>query len=100
MKTEYTLSKHRFYELKHFCLQYQEWKELYSDADGWSGKGDTTSRDGIKRAEIVRYVKMIEQCAYETGDDTLPLVTTPGITIPSDKLYFYKKFFWLLSQIR
>lgn len=100
MKTEYTLSKHRFYELKHFCLQYPEWKQIYSDADGWSGKGDTTSRDGIKRADIIRFVELIEFCAESTGFDILPLVTTSGITIPSDKMYDYRRFFWLLSQRR
>lgn len=100
MKTEFNLSKHRFYELKHFCLQYNEWKEIYLNADGWSGKGDTTSRDGIKRADICRYVELIEQCANETGGDVLKLVTVPGITVPSDQLYFYRKFFWILSQKR
>ena len=100
MKTEFTLSKHRFYELKHFCLQYGEWKELYFDADGWSGKGDTTSRDGIKRAEIIKYIKLIEECAELTGVDILALVTTPGISIPAERIYDYKKFFWLLSRRR
>ena len=100
MKTEFDLSKHRFYELKHFCLQYNEWKALYSEADGWSGKGDTTSRDGIKRADICRYVELIEQCANETGGTVLRFVTEPGITVPVEEIYFYKKFFWILSRKR
>lgn len=100
MKTEFDLSKHRFYELKHFCLQYNEWKALYSAADGWSGKGDTTSRDGIKRADICRYVELIEQCANETGGNILRFVTEPGITVPIEEIYFYKKFFWILSRKR
>ena len=25
--------KHRYYELKHFCLQYPDWKKRYLDCD-------------------------------------------------------------------
>lgn len=100
MKTEFTLSKHRFYELKHFCLQYPEWKLIYSEADGWSGKGDTTSRDGIKRADIIKFIDLIESCAESTGFGMLELVTTNGITIPPELLYLYRKFFWELSRRR
>lgn len=100
MKTEYTLSKHRYYELKHFCLQYPDWKLLYSAADGWSGKGDTTSRDGIKRAEIIRFIDLIQACAYDTNRDLLPFVTGESTSMPSELLYFYRKFFWELSRRR
>ena len=82
MKTEYTLSKHRYYELKH-C-----------------GKGDTTSRDGIKRAEIIRFVDLIQTCAYDTNRELLPFVTGERAGMPSELLYFYYKFFWELSRRR
>lgn len=100
MKTEFTLSKHRFYELKHFCLQYPEWKRLYSDLDGWNGKGDTTSRDGIKRGDIKTYLDLIELCAGLVGNDILYFVTESGIKLPSDKVYDYRRFFWELSRRR
>ena len=29
-KNRYWISKHRHYELKHFCLQYSEWKKTYT----------------------------------------------------------------------
>ena len=29
-KKEYWISRHRYYELKHFCLQYGEWKQAYN----------------------------------------------------------------------
>ena len=103
MKIEYTLSKHRFYELKHFCLQYPEWKELYLLSDGWpnaisKNEGDTTSRDGIKRAVYGGYIDLIEQCAYDTDRDIIRYVTQNNIIIPSEKLYYYRKFFWELSR--
>ena len=100
MKTEYTLSKHRYYELKHFCLQYSKWKEIYEDSDGWSGNGDTTSRDGIKRAQMRTYMDLIEECARLTGIDILPYVTVEGISLPIKLRYFYRRFFWELSRRR
>lgn len=100
MKTEYVLSKHRYYELKHFCLQYQKWKDIYKDADGWSGNGDTTSRDGIRRAQMKTYTEMIEECARLTGIDILPYVTVEGNSLPIEFRYFYRRFFWELSRKR
>lgn len=99
MKTEYQLSKHRFYELKHFCLQYPEWKKEYEDADGWTGKGDTTSKDGIKRGDLRAYVELIEECARLTGTNILQFVTT-NESLPVELRYSYRQFFWLLSQRR
>ena len=32
-KNKYYIDKHRYYELKHFCLQYPEWKKSYSAFD-------------------------------------------------------------------
>jgi hypothetical protein len=29
-KNKYYISKHRYYELKHFCLQYHEWEKQYN----------------------------------------------------------------------
>ena len=100
MKSEYTLSKHRFYELKHFCLQYPEWKRLYFLADGWNGNGDTTSRDGIRRGDMKTYMDLIETCAQLTNRDILPFVTGDGSTIPSELRYDYSRFFWELSKRR
>jgi len=99
MKSEYSLSKHRFYELKHFCLQYPEWKALYFDADGWSGEGDTTSRDGIKRAEMASYIHLIEDCCKLVNERLLIFVAT-GVPIPDELQGDYQRFFWELSQIR
>lgn len=100
MTSEFNLSKHRYYELKHFCLQYPEWKKLYFDADGWSGNGDTTSRDGIKRGDLKTYMEMVESCARSTDADILVFVTEEGRSIPAEKRYAYRKFFWELSRKR
>lgn len=100
MKSEYTLSKHRYYELKHFCLQYDEWKKIYVDADGYSGNGDTTSRDGIKRADIARFIELIEACANLVDIDILPYVTKEKLKLPVEMRYSYSRFFYELSKRR
>lgn len=35
-KNPYWIEKHRYYELKHFCLQYPIWRKAYSVLDGYS----------------------------------------------------------------
>lgn len=37
-KNPYWIEKHRYYELKHFCLQYPIWKKAYNSLDGVSKK--------------------------------------------------------------
>ena len=37
VKNKYWISRHRYYELKHFCLQYGEWKQAYNSITLLSG---------------------------------------------------------------
>ena len=34
-KNQYWIEKHRYYELKHFCLQYPIWRRYYAMLDGY-----------------------------------------------------------------
>jgi hypothetical protein len=113
MKSEYVLSKHRFYELKHFCLQYPEWEKLYFTLDGWPEEinkvvGDTTSRDGIKRADLARNMDMVHDICRNVCGDYADKVfkyvifgSKPHLTASEmDFWYYYRKFFWELSRKR
>lgn len=112
MKTEFELSKHRFYELKHFCLQYPEWEALYSQLDGWpkeigSNEGDTTSRDGIRRADLSTKMEMVCMaadccaCYRQQIFEYATLGKKPRLSSDQkDFWYYYQKFFWELSQLR
>lgn len=100
MKTEYALSKHRFYELKHFCLQYPEWIREYKEADGWSKNGDTTSKDGIRRADMAHYISLIEYCMNSVNPALFPYITGIRKSIPEELRFDYKRFFWELSRNR
>ncbi len=39
-KNKYWIERHRYYELKHFCLQYPIWKKAYAALDGFSKRPD------------------------------------------------------------
>ena len=93
-KNKYYISKHRYYELKHLCLQYTMFKKENPEDN---------------RARI------IEQAAKETNNelsDYILLGVTVGYSynilrvrysIPCcQETYYnlYRKFFWLLDQAR
>ena len=110
MKSEFTLSKHRFYELKHFCLQYPDWEMLYKQLDGWpeeisKNEGDTTSRDGIRRADLMSRIQTVKAAADECAEyrrDILEFVTQnhKPEEFSGEFWYYYRKFFWVLDKIR
>lgn len=123
---KYEISKHRFYELYHYCLQYKEWKDalrystdtvkgvIVSDMPHGSGTGDPTSNLAIKRAILSDRCKVIEDTAKE-ADAELWEYLLKGVTdenasytylrqvmnIPCGKNYYYekrRKFYYLLSK--
>lgn len=125
-KDKYNISKHKFLELYHFCMQYQEWKaELqaltdtvkaigYSEGIKGSSTKSATEELALKRAELSRKCKLIEQTAIE-ADAELYQYIIEGVTeefasykylreikkIPCGKNMYYdrrKKFFWILSR--
>ena len=73
-KNPYWIEKHRYYELKHFCLQYPIWRKAYASLDGFNSKpadwamfiatntlGDPTAKVGIARAYYSERTDMIER---------------------------------------
>lgn len=127
-KNRYWIEKHRYYELKHFCLQYPIWRKAYLALDGLA-KGptdltiftktgsvnDPTARCAEAKLFYSERMNMIEKVALETdpelGSYILKAVTN-GISydcmkarldIPCCKDTYYKlyrRFFWLLSKER
>lgn len=127
-KNPYWIEKHRYYELKHFCLQYPIWKKIYRSLDGLSGHstdfttmvvkstlGDPTAKIGMTKVYYSDRMKMLERTASRT-DETLGIYILNGVTegwsydilkarlgIPccKDTYYeLYRRFFWLLSKER
>lgn len=127
-KNRYWIDKHRHYELKHFCLQYPEWKRAYADFSNPSVSlstiervstsnipGDPTAKRAIMKAYYLEKIALIEKIAKET-DQYLHEYIIKAVTenlsytylksrfdIPCGKdMYYdrYRKFFWLLSEAR
>ena len=128
IKNRYYIDKHRHYELKHFCLQYPKWKKAYIDsldvdvpmsmvegAQTSEGLYDPTSTRAITRAYYSKRMQMLEQVAKD-ADKYLWFYILKAVTeglsytylrtkldIPCGKdMYYdrYRRFFWLLSEIR
>ena len=123
-KNPYYLSKHRTLELKHFCLQDEEWRKErakitvlqsygYGKIPG-SEISDKTAKLGVRAAELDGYMAMVVRCCKE-ADCYIWTWLLEGVTegvgyevlrvrgIPCSKDYYYdryRKFFWLLDKER
>ena len=127
-KNKYWIDKHRYYELKHFCLQYPEWKRAYAELENTNIPlsmidklpndnlpGDPTAKRALMRFFYSERISMIEKAAME-ADQYLYAYIIKGVTeglsyvylktklgMPCGKdMYYdrYRRFFWLLSESR
>lgn len=127
-KNRYWIDKHRYYELKHFCLQYPVWKMMYLSIDGFSKNnlstvinstlreyGNPTEKCVIEKNFYLNRMEMIRKASKiadaELSDYIFKAVTQgysytylkTKLEIPCSKETYYnryRKFFWILSGIR
>ena len=127
-KNKYYISKHRYYELKHFCLQYPEWKKDYLEVQNRGIRnaknprvGKTTKQNSIVETDAIileglsKKIDTIELVATTTdpelsnyilqavtqGRSYEYLLTHDEIPCSRDTFYDrYRRFFWLLNTIR
>lgn len=127
-KNEYWIEKHRYYELKHFCLQYPIWRKAYAALDGLSGRpselmlpdnfghiSDPTARCAEAKAFYSKRIDMVEQVTKDTDNRMWNYIlkgVTEGLSydvlkvrtnIPCCKEAYYamyRRFFWLLNKVR
>ena len=127
-KNKYYIDKHRYYELKHFCLQYGEWMKAYescNEAIIFTSKmvkesatnvtSDITAKYAIKKAQYAEKITLVENAAKEADAylyNYIMKAVTEGVSytylkgvmeIPCGRdMYYdrYRKFFWLLSNAR
>lgn len=128
VKNKYWIDKHRFYELKHFCMQYLTWKRTYNAIDELSMSssifdrlpsgnlpGDLTAKYATRKAYYAEKISMIEKAAMAADEDLYIYIlkaVTEGLSytylqtrleIPCSRdTYYdrYRRFFWLLSELR
>lgn len=126
-KNRYWIDKHRHYELKHFCLQYPNWKKamcgsyITNSSFSYIGRvssnkhSDPTSNRAMMKIYYSEKIDLIERVARETDRylyDYILKAVTEGLSytqlksrlgIPCGRdMYYdrYRRFFWLLSQER
>lgn len=127
-KNRYWISKHRHYELKHFCLQYSEWKKIYRYLENSSVEasqlerlpsgnnvGDPTANIALQKLYYLERINLIEETAKKADKylwNYILKAVTEGLSytclkfkmeIPCGRDMFYdryRRFFWLLSKSR
>lgn len=128
-KSKYWIPKHRYYELKHYCLQYKHWWQLYvslqfkmeaykaQEVHG-SEPGKPTEKQAIIMAECKKAMELVEKtCRDACKDEPILapfLIKSVTEAIPyyqlqseyeipcgRDMFYeLYRRFFYILSQRR
>lgn len=123
-KNLYFIPKHRFYELKHFCLQYPDWMKVRREIDGLPGRAtgtneyvdggmisDPTAVFAEKRLYFSERIEMVEDAAKWAAGDLCAWMlrsVTKGVSYaklnpPCCKEVWYaayRRFFWLLDKAR
>ena len=123
-KSKWHISKERYYELKHFCLQYPEWKRKLIDIQ-YSGIiknviidrrfGNPTEKQVIDRDIYISNMSKVEKACQEADEDLADYILQSiawgktftylqtVLEIPCCKDVFYdryRKAFWILDKIR
>lgn len=127
-QSPYYISRHRYYELKHFCLQYPEWEIRLKSIDGLGSKSaiageyvnagktsDPTAMYAEARLYLSRRMRMVTDAAEKScGYLAEAMVESVTLGIPYEKLAArgtvhcgkdlwyaaYRRFFWVLDKLR
>lgn len=125
-RNRYWISKHRYYELKHRCLQYPEWKRqlaeieyapqsvIFSDTPRGTDVADKTGNTAVEVVRLKLLINSVEKAArgadLSIAGYILEAVTKgrsytylhEKLGMPCGRDYFYtryRKFFWLLDKL-
>ena len=124
-KSKYWIPKHRYYELKHYCLQYPHWQKLYvslefkmevkNELSRNTDVGKPVEKIALIRVDCAKAMELVERTCRDASKELhgyLLKAVTEGIPytrlltvyqIPCGKdMYYdaYRKFFYILSQRR
>lgn len=123
------ISRQRYYELKHFCMQYPDWKIQLRYLDGIQHQApytdipktetnniyDPVAMAAIERESLLHRIGIVEKAAEYAGADLAGYILkgiTEGLTysilllktsIPCNRNEYYdryRKFFWMLDKLR
>ena len=123
-KSKWHISKERYYELKHFCLQYPEWKRKLIDIQYTAISRqlsidkmftNPTEQRAIEREVYISNMSKVEQACKEADEELADYIllslawgktftylqTIKSIPCCKDVFYDrYRKAFWVLDKIR
>ena len=127
-RSPFYISKHRYYELKHFCLQYPEWQEKLRQIDGLTihkerfasnikggGYSDPTALYAEARIFLSQRIELVDKaaekgCGYlakamvesvTNGISYEKMVARGSVCCGKEAWYVaYRRFFWLLDKSR
>ena len=123
-RKDYWISQNRYYELKHFCMQYPEWqKELLvlSGSETPSGIVRTSDKDisdptgdkACRAADLMRRIEMVDRLCkaadsrfygyiFKAVVYSVPYESFKDEISCSESIFYdrYKKFFYLLDKER
>ena len=114
--SKYWIDRHRYYELKHFCLQYPIWKKAAQLLDALSKSPSLLEVDCAEaRSFYLDRIDLLERTAENAAPEIAKYLVT-GVTsgvsydflksrldIPCCKETYYdlyRRFFWLLDRER
>lgn len=123
---KYWVERHRYYELKHFCLQYPLWKFYSKTIDGLEGKKFPVGKPGSnfsdpvlwaveRREEYANKMILLQDAVMATSpefSDYIFRAVTQGLKyenlrlmdqVPCGREYWYelyRKFFYILDRSR
>ena len=126
-KNKYHISRHRYLELYHFCLQYNEWRAasitsysigksiLYAAGKRTNQVSRPTEDLAVKNSQGELFMKLVKETCFE-ADGVIGKWLFVGVTegasfnklkllydLPCERdMYYdrYRKFFWLLDKKR
>lgn len=118
--SDYNISREKYNELKYFCLQYWQKKQIISRGYGIhaaanngmprsSAVGNPTEQQAMRNAKMKEEIELIEQTAREADPEIYQWIlksVTSGVPyeymdVPKARKQFYESrryFFYLLSQ--
>lgn len=126
-RNPYYIPAERYYELKHFCRQYYDWKKALNLIDAWhvppndissvlkgNPPSNPTERQALARVYYSGHIDILESCLPEIDPAISPYLlkgVTEGVGYDAlrangcpccRELYYeyYRHFFWLLSKER
>ncbi len=127
-RSKFWISKHRYYELKHFSMQYPEWKKLYRELDGSPSAvqidriyvnggevGDPTARIAEARLYFADRIDLVDRAARDAaGEYAQQLIKAITEELSYEKLVLfeyipfckdtwytiYREYFWILDKTR